>query len=225
MSLNQLGIVKRDIVRADAAAVARLSRVGVATIHEAMERVGLMKPYMRPVYPGAHVCGPAVTALLHPGDNWMLHVVAEQLREGDVIVAACSADSDAGFFGELLATSFRALGGLGLVIDGGVRDVKELTSMQFPVFARAINAKGTVKETLGSVNLPVVCAGALVNPGDVVVADDDGVVVVCRPRPPRRWPMPPRLARPTRSRSAPSSPPGRWGWTCTRCARRSRRRG
>ena len=178
MSLNQLGIVKRDIVRADAAAVARLSRVSVATIHEAMGRVGLMKPYMRPVYPGAHVCGPAVTALLHPGDNWMLHVVAEQLREGDVIVAACSADSDAGFFGELLATSFRALGGLGLVIDGGVRDVKELTSMQFPVFARAINAKGTVKETLGSVNLPVVCAGALVNPGDVVVADDDGVVVV-----------------------------------------------
>ncbi len=178
MSLNQLGIVKRNIVRADAAAVARLARLGVSTIHEAMGRVGLMKPYLRPVYAGAHVCGTAVTALLHPGDNWMLHVVAEELREGDVIVAACSADSDAGFFGELLATSFRARGGLGLVIDGGVRDVKELTAMHFPVFARAISAKGTVKETLGSVNISVVCAGALVNPGDVIVADDDGVVVV-----------------------------------------------
>ena len=178
MSLNQMGIVKRNIVRADATAVARLSRVGVATIHEAMGRVGLMKPYLRPVYPGARLCGPAVTVLMQPGDNWMLHVVAEELREGDVIVAACSADSDAGFFGELLATSFRARGGLGLVIDGGVRDVKELSSMQFPVFARAISAKGTVKETLGSVNIPVVCAGAPVSPGDVVVADDDGVVVV-----------------------------------------------
>lgn len=178
MSLNQLGVVKRTIRRADPAAVARLSRLGVATIHEAMGRVGLMKPYMRPIYVGAQLCGPAVTALLHPGDNWMLHVVPEVLRDGDVIVAACTADSFDGFCGELLATSFRARGGRGLILDGGIRDVKELTVMQFPVFARAVSAKGTVKSTLGSVNIPVVCAGELVHPGDVVVADDDGVVVV-----------------------------------------------